>query len=210
MSGINQEPPRGFAGLAALASTISPEPTLEPRLAPSAETVAKPSDTAPSKSWSPKSDTPAGPGFWTGSRKTWAVVIAAGICVVVYLNSGPQSSNYAPRPASKPTAPANPLPTSARTSEPMKIPPVGETQPLSLGEIKYCLAERIRIERMQTIIDRTRDTHIRNFNSRVDNYNARCASYRYRQSDMTVARSEVEAMLPTLQSQAAEQVGGWH
>ena len=91
----------------------------------------------------------------------------------------------------------------------MKVPPVGETQPLSLGEIKYCLAERIRIERMQIIIDRTRDTHIRNFNSRVDDYNARCASYRYRQSDMTVARSEVEAMLPTLQLQAAEQVGGW-
>ncbi len=208
MSEMTQESPRGFASLAALASTISADPTIAPRAAPSAEPIAKPSDPGPSKSLSHQSNVPAGPGFWTGSRKTWAVIIA-GICVVAYLNSGPQSSNYAPTPASRPTTPASPPPTPSRNTEPMRAPPIGENQALSLGEIKYCLTERIRIEGMQAIMDRSRDAHIRNFNFRVDDYNARCASYRYRQLDMTTARSEVDAMRPTLQTQVAEQVRAW-
>jgi hypothetical protein len=60
------------------------------------------------------SNYPAGPGFWAGSRKTWVVVIA-GICVVAYLISGPQPSNYAPRPSTVTTTVPDPPPMPIRT-----------------------------------------------------------------------------------------------
>lgn len=91
----------------------------------------------------------------------------------------------------------------------MKVPTTTANQVLSQGEIKYCLAEKARLDAMQGIIDQRRQAHITNFNFRVDDYNARCTSYRYRQADMNLARTEIEGMRSSLQVQASEQVRAW-
>ena len=91
----------------------------------------------------------------------------------------------------------------------MKVPAGGANQVFSQGEIKYCLAERVRLEAMQGMLDKTRDAHITNFNFRVDDFNSRCSNYRYRETDMALARSEIDAMRGSLRTHAFEQVREW-
>lgn len=198
-----REPKTGFDGLSALASTISAESTTVHDPVANAPKAATPSDPPP-----PYQGIPKGPGFWTGSRKTWALAIA-GFCLVVYLNSGPQQSTHVQRPPSISVSPSNPPPAPSFTISPTTTPPVGDNRILSIGEIKYCLAEHIRLEAMQTVINTASHTEVNNFNLRIDDFNSRCSNYRYRQSDMETARSEVESNRFTLRSQAVSQVNAW-
>ncbi len=202
---------RGFSGLTALASTISAEPVIMPPQPLQPPIAAARQENVPFVPEVRK------PGFWTGSRKMWAVVIA-GICVVAYVNSTPSTptysgAGYAPSQSTNRTPSPAPqtlqAPRTSSPSEPMKVPIATPDQVLSQGEIKYCLAERARLEAMKLIIDERRQTHITNFNYRVGDYNARCSSYRYRQADMNSAQAEIEAMRGSLQTQAAEQVRAW-
>lgn len=199
MSDMSQQTPRGFAGLTALASTISAESTT----APEPVSVAPHSDPGPTKVVLHQGRS-TGPGFWTGSRKT-RVVLIAGICVAAYLSLRPQSPPY----ASDPILSANPRETPARSSASMKIPPVGNDMVFSVAEIRYCLAEVIRLDHIDANTDSKREVHVRNSNLRIDDYNSRCARYRHRASDMTVAKADVEAMRAALQSEAAEQMRAW-
>lgn len=200
---------KGFAGLALLASTLSVEPVAKPAPPPPTPIRVR-SEDAPFVPDIPK------PVFWTGSRKTWAVIIG-GICVIVYFNSNASrpsysGANYTPpsTPVTRPsTLPPNPASSPSGFSEPLKIPAGGPNQILSQGEIKYCLAERVRLEAMQGMLDNTQDAHITNFNFRVDDFNSRCSNYRYREADMVRARSEIDGMRGTLRTQAIEQVRGW-
>lgn len=202
---------KGFAGLTHLASRLSAEPAI--RLAPAPQRTdpirVRPED----EPFVPDSQKP---GFWTGSRKTWAVVIG-GICLIALFNSNASKqsysgTNYAPpsTPATRPSTPQPaPAPSRPPSSEPMKIPTGGANQILSQGEIKYCLAGNIRLEAMREVIDNTRDVHITNFNFHVQEFNSRCSSYQYRQSDMISARSEIDDMRAALKAHAIEQVRGW-
>lgn len=201
MRQIDDESRMGFDGLSTLASTISADPVIVRNPAANKSKVSSEPSTS-------HQSAPKGPGFWTGSRKTWALLIA-GVCMVGYFNSGPQHSTYLPRPASTPISPANPSPAPTPNTVPMTAPPIGDNRILSVGEIKYCLAERVRLETMKAIIDGTRDIEIRNFNLRIDDFNSRCGNYRYRQSDMATATAEVEAIRSTLRSQTNAQVNAW-
>lgn len=89
------------------------------------------------------------------------------------------------------------------------VPPAAAGQTLSQGQIKYCLAEKIRIDAMEGMINQSRQAHIKNFNIRVDDYNARCRSYRYWQADMNLAQTEIEAIRNILRSQASDLVQNW-
>ncbi len=200
----------GFSGLTALASTISEEPIIRPPQ-PVRPPAAARQENAP---FVPEVQKPS---FWTNSRKAWAAVIA-GICVIAYFNSDPSTPTYSGAgythspstnrtPSSVPqTQQVGPI---SSPPEPMKVPSASPDQALSQAEIKYCLAERIRLEAMRSIIDSSRQAHTTNFNYRVGDYNARCSSYRYLQTDMNIARAETEAMRGSLQLQAAEQVRAW-
>ncbi|MFC5420164.1 hypothetical protein ACFPOB_11405 [Bosea eneae] len=203
---------KGFAGLTYLASTLSAEPIVKPApIPPRTDPIrVRPED-------EPFVPDAQKPGFWTGSRKTWAVVIA-GICLIAFFNSNASKqsysgANYAPpsTPATRPSnPPPRPAPAPTQTSEPMKIPTGGLNQTLSQGEIKYCLAGKIRIEAMREILDNTSDNHITNFNFHVREFNSRCSNYQYRQSDMIRAQTEIEDMRAALRAHAVEQVRGWH
>lgn len=203
MGQSKQEPRTGFDGLSALASTISAEPSITCDTSANASNAAARCDPPP-----PHQAVPKGPGFWTGSRKTWALAIT-GFGLVVYLNSGPQRSTPVPRPPSTSASPSTPSPAPPLTISPTITPPVGDNRILSVGEIKYCLAERIRLEAMQTIVNDRSHVEVRNFNLRIDDFNSRCSNYRYRQSDMEKAKYEVEINRLTLRSQAISQVNSW-
>jgi hypothetical protein len=72
-------------------------------------------------------------------------------------------------------------------------PPVGYGLEHSVGQIRYCLAEKIRISAAEPIVNSYNSAQVDRFNAMVSDYNSRCGQYRYLDSSMNLARSDVEA-----------------
>jgi hypothetical protein len=90
-------------------------------------------------------------------------------------------------------------PTDASAST-EKAPPIGSGNALSAAQIKYCLAEQIRLDGARSSLDQQSATAADRFNAMIDDYNNRCSSYRYKRSDFQRAQSEVEADRVILQA----------
>lgn len=71
-------------------------------------------------------------------------------------------------------------------------PSIGHDNILSISEIRYCLANNIKITAIQEKIDETSNYQIDKINEMVEDHNARCGSYRYRESTYSTAVSQVE------------------
>lgn len=77
-------------------------------------------------------------------------------------------------------------------SMPQEIkPPAGQNQILSTAEIRYCLAENIRIDGAQIVVGNV-DSELDRFNEMVADYNSRCGSFRYRDGALENARGDIE------------------
>jgi len=69
-------------------------------------------------------------------------------------------------------------------------PSIGTNNILSVPEIRWCVREKIRIEKMQDYV--TSNRGINSVNSLIDDYNSRCGSYRYRSGALSQAQQDVE------------------
>lgn len=78
----------------------------------------------------------------------------------------------------------------ARPSE--EQPQVGTDLVLGVSEIRYCLAEGIRMEGAKAIADAYNGAEVDKFNSIVHDYNSRCGSFRYRAGDLEQAKGDIE------------------
>ncbi len=76
------------------------------------------------------------------------------------------------------------LPTEVR-------PPVGSDNILNADEITYCLAQHIRIEAAQKVLNAYVHSDVRRFNSLVKDFNSRCGSYRYEQEVRSAAIASI-------------------
>jgi hypothetical protein len=210
----------GFAGLRMMVSDISEELALADRLhsrgqgpPPVATTT---SENAPRRARS--------------SRANWPLILIVGggaIAVVLWLNSSGNSSyspnnaatypTYAPQPDSG-YAQTTPPPVSAYPPADTSLPPAAPLAPYAQGEVRpeiaqgatlnrnqieYCLAENIRIETSQPLVDNSSDDQIGRFNATVDDYNSRCSSFRYLESEMSAARAAIEARRSAIQQEGA-------
>jgi hypothetical protein len=101
-----------------------------------------------------------------------------------------QSSTSAGRPA--PTGGGNVSSTSARPIE--ERPPTGRGLTLTMPQIRYCLAESIRIDGADPIVNNYRKWEVDSFNQLVDDYNSRCSDFRYRDGALARARREIEPL----------------
>jgi hypothetical protein len=59
-------------------------------------------------------------------------------------------------------------------------PPVGQNTVLSTAQIRYCLAEDIRMDGAKAAVNNYIDSDVERFNAMVADYNSRCGSFRYR------------------------------
>lgn len=144
---------------------------------------------------------PSGNSGWK-----WVLGIGAVIAVIWMAGSGnknqtspsysssPSVPSYSP-PAATPTAPS-------RLSE--ELPPVGTNNVLSGAQLRYCLAEDIRLESAKAAVNNYIDSHVDRFNGMVSDYNSRCGQFRYRKGALESARGEVERFRTELQSQGRE------
>jgi hypothetical protein len=103
----------------------------------------------------------------------WLLGIGIVIGVIWLANQGGEST------PSKPSRPSESKPS------------IGTNHLLSAAEIRYCLAESIRIEAARNVMDKQSSSHIARFNRYVDDYNSRCSKYRYRAGALERARRDI-------------------
>jgi hypothetical protein len=219
-------PAMGFAGLASLVSTVSdPLPVIA---APSRSMVPdrRPARAAPSQARSTRRSFGILLGFAllaTVRVLTPVPHAAPTLPTPMFMPQTFTVPNFAPPTFAPPLPQRQPgLPTARPAPSIAPPPPLGlpssisEVKPppgtdlaLSASQILYCLAQKIRLDVMEPIVDLTSAAQLGGFNGLVDDYNLRCLSYRYRGADMEAARRQVEALRPALATQATTQVAVW-
>lgn len=111
------------------------------------------------------------------------------------LTATPSIQNTVPLHASTPKL----LKESTRLVE--DKPPVGSSLVLSNAQIRYCLAEDIRMDAAKAVADSYSADDVERFNRMVADYNSRCANFRYRRGALESARQDVTPYRSQLQSE---------
>ncbi|WP_205872631.1 peptidoglycan-binding domain-containing protein, partial [Legionella qingyii] len=92
-------------------------------------------------------------------------------------------------------------PISNRPSE--EKPKIGIKNILEIAQIRWCLAEKIRIETARKIVNGYIASDVNRFNKMVGNYNRRCGNFRYRPSNFESAKSYIKNYRAVLESEGA-------
>ena len=81
-------------------------------------------------------------------------------------------------------------------------PPAMAGQVLEREQLRYCLAEKIRLLAIKTKYDLNAKVAMDMFNARVDDFNARCSKVHYRKADMTIVSRVIDQTIANLQQDA--------
>lgn len=199
---------KGFAGLSSLVSDVDEAVAKAERA--SAETARSESAAAPriepTPTPAPRSpeQSPSVPTIvWIG------IAVVAFSAFLIFANSSPNqrsassyssSAQYTPAPSSPSQADVrSPPPAPSGPTE--ERPPVGSGNALSVAQIRYCLAEDIRLEASKPMVNAYDDAAVDRFNAYVSDYNSRCGSFRYRRGTLESARADVERFRAALQDE---------
>ena len=204
---------KGFAGLSSLVSdvdTTPPPPAPKTESAGSTTSTGRPaSQAAQPQSQQPTQrqayQEPPQPSSGSSGGK-WILGIAA-VVGLLWLIGQSDKNTPSPSPAYSPPAqsaapsyspPAQPqAPSVPQESK----PPVGQDLVFSTAQIRYCLAEDIRMEGAKAALNNYSDSDVDRFNAMVADYNSRCGSFRYRSGALESARRDVEPYRSQLQAE---------
>jgi hypothetical protein len=204
----------GFAGLSSLVSDVEID-TDVPKSAPTTPVSAKqvvPDEeqkSATSAQQSSQTQSTAQPyqaPTQPSDNSGWKWVLGIGaVIAVIWMAAGSGNKNQAsPSYSSSPSVPSYSPPAAtpaapSRLSE--ELPPAGTNTVLSSAQLRYCLAEDIRLESAKAAVNYYIDSHVDRFNGMVSDYNNRCGQFRYRKGALESARSEVERYRADLQAE---------
>ena len=87
-------------------------------------------------------------------------------------------------------------------------PPVDSNLVLSFAQIRYCLAEDIRLSGAKAAVNNYIDADVDRFNAMVADYNSRCGSFRYRRGVLESARTDIEPYRSQLQREGRSRFTG--
>lgn len=204
----------GFAGLSSLVSDVEIDTDVA-KSAPATPVSAKQeapgedqeSATSAQQSGQPQSkaqpyQAPTQPSDNSGWK--WVLGIGAVIAVIWMAAVSGNKNQTSPSYSSSPSAPSYSPPAAtpaapSRLSE--ELPPAGTNNVLSSAQLRYCLAEDIRLESAKATVNNYIDSHVDHFNGMVSDYNSRCGQFRYRKGALESARSEVERYRADLQAE---------
>ena len=212
-----KEEGKGFAGLSSLVSDVdtTPPPAAkkEPAAAPNAPRPApQPAQLQPQPQPSQRQTYQEPPQPSSGSSGgKWVLGIAAVIGVFWLIGQADKpTTSSAPSysPPTQSTAPSyTPPPQPQAPSRPVETkPPVGQDLVLSREQIRYCLAEDIRLNATKSAVNNYIDADVDRFNAMVADYNSRCSSFRYHtnnrgRNDLNSAQRDIEPYRSQLQSE---------
>lgn len=205
---------KGFAGLSSLVSDVDaplPPPAKQEvagsGASSSAErpTASQNAQPEPQPAQQQPYQAPSQPSSGSSTGK-WVLGIAAVIGVFWLIGQGSkQSSSPAPAysPPAQTTAPSYSAPVQPQApSRPEETrPPVGQDLVFSTAQIRYCLAEDIRMEGAKAAVNNYVDPDVEQFNAMVADYNSRCGSFRYRSGALESARRDIEPYRSELQAE---------
>jgi hypothetical protein len=197
---------QGFAGLSSMVSDV--DMTVEP---PEQKTQNKPgpaTNNPQPRATSSQEDHVAKPapqayqapvqpsGGSSGGKWLLGIGAVIGVIWLVWASgnkntSSPSSytpSNYATAPTSQSSVSEPQAPR--RPSE--EMPPAGRDHVLGAAQIRYCLAEDIRMEAAKGSLSSYADSDVDQFNAMVADYNSRCGAFKYRSGALESARSDIE------------------
>jgi len=203
----NKEERKGFAGLSSLVSDVDTSPP------PPAKHGAETSDavsnaelrTGPASSQpAPQPTQPKQLPYQARSQPTpesptgkWALGIAAVIGVLWLIGEADKSpsalapSYSTPARSTTPSYSAPPAQPQVPTRPDETKPPVGQDLVFSASQIRYCLAEEIRMDAAKAVLNNYSDFDVDRFNAMVTDYNSRCGSFRHRRGALKRAREEI-------------------
>lgn len=144
------------------------------------------------------------------------ILVSVGVLHQSANNSRPTSHTQTP------IAQSSVVPPSARSSRLAQVgpkpkphislfeekPPVGTNLLLTVPQIRYCLAEHIRLDAARVALGPGNNANIQRFNVMVTDFNVRCAHFRYRRGELAEAESDVKAMRPFLQAEGRNRFVG--
>ncbi len=187
----NDHPSTGFAALSSQVSDVEDAiANAAKQQSGDAETSATRGQTANSTSSfdSPAYSRPVQTG--NGSKVGWWV---GGLAVAGLIWAANQ-------PSGNSSTPAGPEPFSET------MPSAGLGQSLTTDEIRYCLAEKVRIDAAQAVVDGYNWPQVDSFNAMVADYNSRCSDFRYRPSSMSVAQGDVDDHRMELEQEGRDRI----
>lgn len=202
---------KGFAGLSSLVSDVDTTPPPAAKIEPSAAAPGAghpaPQPAQPQPSQRQTYQEPAQPPSSGSSGGRWVLGIAA-VIGVLWLIGQSDKSTTSPTPAYSPpaqTATPSYSPPPAEPQAPSRpqesMPPVGQDLVFSTAQIRYCLADDIRMEGAKSALNNYIDSDVDRFNAMVADYNSRCGSFRYRSGALESARRDIEPYRSQLQSE---------
>ena len=179
---------RGFAGLDTMVSDITP-----PASAPNAPDRNEDQTPAAQKA-EPAQPILTGTAKPTRSSIHWWVIAPAAIGLIGWLAATSKPENHSASPGPTQTSSLTPAVTEA-------LPPVGTGLVLNRPQIRYCLAEEVRLNAWYGKVNTKSDASVSTYNKAVDDYSSRCAKFRYSKGMLEEIRAEVAAKRRELQAQ---------
>ena len=183
----------GFSGLSQLVSDVDEVLAVTARRAAAARAKAQATPAAGEPTPRPQGYVQP-PSQKSGSGKIWLYVgggvLALWLVSMLSNTSGPSTSGRPARTSSQPSGTGSTRTTTADTWT-ERMPPVGQTTPFDAAQIRYCLAEDVRLEAARGVVNR--DPDVDRFNAMINDYNSRCSSYRYRKGVLEFVQSELQS-----------------
>lgn len=213
-----KEEGKGFAGLSSLVSDVdtTPPPAAKKEPAAAAPSAPRPApqpaqpQPQPQPSQRQTYQEPPQPSSGSSGGK-WVLGIAAVIGVFWLIGQADKPTTSSAPSYSPPTQSAAPSYTSPpqpqAPSRPVETkPPVGQDLVLSREQIRYCLAEDIRLDATKSAVNNYIDADVDRFNAMVADYNSRCSSFQYHtnnrgRNDLNSAQRDIEPYRSQLQSE---------
>lgn len=196
---------QGFAGLSAMVSDVDAAVASVPKQSKRSSSAGRPERQGQPRPNRQTSQAPAQPSGGSSAGK-WLIGIAA-VIGLIWLADQPDNSSSSRPPyssGSSSTAVA-PTPTSVKPQTPSRLaeerPSVGRNNALSIAQIRYCLAEEIRLDASGSLVNSYVQSDVNRFNGYVNDYNSRCSEFRYRRGALESARRDVEPYRNQLQAE---------
>jgi TonB family protein len=89
-------------------------------------------------------------------------------------------------------------------SEDEDLAPAARGVLLTEAQLRYCLAQPVRIDAVRPLLNHYAPAEVQNFNTLVADFNARCGNYRFKPEDQTEAKQWVEQNRAQIEQAARE------
>jgi len=202
----NSEKPKGFSGLSSLVSDIDhitkkkpvvnnkPNSGTSKTNNPNKNTTqsTRPVETKHQPSQNTQNTYPNNPDNSSSYSWIWIVlVVIVGIVIANSDNKTSSKTRYTDTYSKDTNTYKKPSTTTPKRPTETK-PSIGRNQVLNTSKIIYCLAEKIRLDGAESVINDYSQSDVNRFNSMVNDYNSRCGEFRYRSGVLGRAERDIK------------------